>query len=103
MNSKKEIESLRNSIKANECLIESNPEKKEYFEAQNIEKRKRIQELETPVKTHSKPIQMGEAVVDQGDNCLAIQKNGKACQCKRVYGNYCGKHIKHYVEELNDN
>lgn len=100
MNKQTEIQSLKNSIKANHDIIRVHPEREAEFTLKNAEMEKRIEELENPIKTHSKPIQMGEEVVDMGDNCLAIQKNGKACHCKRVYGNYCGKHIKHYVEEM---
>lgn len=31
-------------------------------------------------------------------NCLAIQKDGEECKCFRKYGNFCKRHLEHYIK-----
>lgn len=93
------LSTLQNSILANESIIKSNPEFKEDLENKNDEMRKEIESIRNP----SVKIKQGvivEPSKDLGWNCIATQKNGTPCQSKRKHGKYCGRHLVHYVKEL---
>lgn len=100
MNKKTEMEiaRLENSILANNHIIKNHPELTESTKKKTEDIRKRIEELKTvPVNVvKNKELQAGQ---DLGWNCLAVQKNGAPCKCNRKYGNYCKRHLEHYVIE----
>jgi len=103
MNRKNRIDKLTNLIQANIYMIDNHPDLKEALERENEELKKQISELQNPVKVIQKDkLLISETQSDLGWNCMAIQKNGKACTCQRKRGNYCGKHLLNYVKELEE-
>lgn len=99
----KKIDELKAKIRANKYIMEKNPGKFEDLQFDNDQMQKEIDELENPKTFIVKGTETRAGKTSLGDlgwNCLAIQKNGEQCKCKRVYGRYCKRHASHYIEEL---